>query len=85
MKFELIAQMRDGSRLGLDEPEFVGEGIETLADAAEAAKDALEYINADGIRAKYIDVYCDGSDRPYGYCGFVDDCGWHRDCDCYLD
>lgn len=84
MKFELIAQMIDGAREELSQPEFVGDGLETLAEAIEAAKDALEYINADGIRARYIDVYCDESDRPYGYCGFVDDCGWHRDCDLEL-
>ena len=30
----------------LDQPEFIGDGLDTLEKAREAAKDAIEYINA---------------------------------------
>ena len=86
MKFELIAQMLDGAREELSQPEFIGEGIETLSDAIDAAKDALEYINGEQLIAEYVDVYCDESHgTSNGHCGYVDDSGWHRDCDCDLD
>ena len=85
MKFELIAQMIDGARETLDQPEFIGEGIETLSDAVDAAKDALEYINGESLIAEYVDVYCDENHgASNGYCGYVDDAGWHCDCDCDL-
>lgn len=85
MKFELIAQMVNGARETLDQAEFVGEWIETLSDAIDAAKDALEYINGDGLQAEYIDIYCDENrGTSNGYCGYVDADGWHRDCDCDL-
>lgn len=85
MKFELIAQILDGARETLDQPEFIGEGIETLSDAIDAAKDALEYINSEQLIAEYIDVYCDENHgTSNGYCGYADNDGWHRDCDCEL-
>ena len=85
MKFELIAQMLDGARETLDQPEFIGEGIETLSDAIDAAKDALEYINSEQLIAEYIDVYCDENQgTSNGYCGYADNDGWHHDCDCEL-
>ena len=43
MKFELIAQMIDGAREELSQPEFIGDGIESIYDAISAAKKALEY------------------------------------------
>lgn len=86
MKFELIAQMIDGARGTLDQPEFIDEGIETLSDAINTAKDALEYINGESLIAEYVDVYCDENHgTSNGYCGYVDDDGWHRDCDCEID
>lgn len=48
MKGQIIAQMKDGHRETLDQPEFIGDGIDTL----EAAIDALEYTGAE-----FIDVY----------------------------
>lgn len=85
MKFELIAQMLDGRREELNQPEFVGEGLETLAEAIEAASGALEYINANALRVEFIDIYCDENRGcSNGYCGYVDACGWRRDCDCTI-
>lgn len=52
MKAQIIAQMKDGHRETLDQPEFVGDGIDTLEAALDAAIDALEYTGAE-----YIDVY----------------------------
>lgn len=86
MKFELIAQMINGARETLDQPEFIDEGIETLSDATDAAKDALEYINGEQLIAEYVDVYCaENHGTSNGYCGYMSDSGWHRDCDCDLD
>lgn len=83
MKFELVAQMIDGAREELSQPEFVGDELDTLAEAIEAARDAFEYLNAEALRVEGIDIYCDENRGcSNGYCGYFDDCGWHRDCDC---
>lgn len=86
MKFELIAQTLDGAREGLNQPEFIGDGINTLDDAISAAEDALEYLNGERLIASFIDIYCDeNNDSSNGYCGYVDEDGWHRDCDYGLE
>jgi len=85
MKFELIAQMIDGAREELSQSEFIGDGIENIYDAISTAKKALEYLNGEQLIARYIDIYCDGNIAvSNGYCGYVDDAGWHCDCDCDL-
>lgn len=86
MKFTMIAQMLDGRREELSEPEFVGEGLGSLADTVEAAKDALECLNGYDRQAEYVDIYCDENHGcSNGYCGFVDDSGWHLDSNCEID
>ena len=78
MEFRLIATTKNGGRECLSQSEFIGDGLVSLDDAVEAAKDAIEYA-AGGIRD--VDVYCDES----GYCGYVDaDRVWHMDGDCEL-
>jgi hypothetical protein len=79
MNYAMTAQLNNGSREELNQPEFVGEGIHTIADAIDAAKDAIEY--AEGS-IEYVDLYLD----DYGYIGYVDGCGkFVRDCDCDID
>ena len=83
MKFELIATTKNGGRENLSQSEFVGDGLVSMGDAVEAAKDAIEY--ADGEISE-VDVYCDENQgRSNGWCGYVDaDRVWHMDEDCEL-
>lgn len=77
--YTMTAQLNNGNREELDQPEFVGEGIHTHADAIDAAKDTIEY--AEGS-IEYVDLYLNG----YGYIGYVNTCGkFIRDCDCDID
>ena len=79
MNFSMTAQMVNGNREELSQSEFVGEGLHTLADTIEAAKDAMEY--AEGS-IDYVDLYEDAC----GYIGYVNDSGkFIRDCDCTVD
>lgn len=81
MKFELIAELRNGARISLDSPEFVGSGLTSLPEAVDAARDAFDY-----TEAEHIDIYCDGNvGVSNGWCGYLDDCGWHKDADCTID
>lgn len=81
MKFELIANLGNGGREELNAPEFIGDGIGTLAEAVEAAKDALDYTGAEEI-----DIYCDeNTGTSNGYCGYVsNDRAFHLDADCTI-
>lgn len=48
--FKLIAWLHHDNSWrmeALDQPEFIGEGLDTLETAREAAKDAIAYINDD--------------------------------------
>lgn len=86
MKIELIAQTIDGAREELNQPEFIGEGIETIDDAISAAEDAIKYVNGERLIVSHIDIYCDeNAASSNGYCGYVDEDGWHRDCDYDLE
>ena len=79
MNYTMTAQLNNGAREELNQFEFVGEGIHTIADAIDAATDAIEYT---GGKIEYVDLYLDG----YGYIGYVNDCGkFFRDCDCDID
>ena len=79
MNFSMTAELNNGIRTQLSQSEFVGEGIHTLADAIDAAMDAIEYSEGE---IEYVDLYLD----DYGYIGYVNDCGkFVRDCDCDVD
>ena len=55
--FKLVAWIhkngKNWRREALDQPEFIGEGLDTLETAREAAEDAIAYINAEN------EDYCD--------------------------
>lgn len=81
MEFTLTAVKYDGNLEELTQPEFVGDGLKSLEDAIEAAKDAFEYAfeYSDGI--KEVNVFADGV-----YVGYVNNSyKFIRDCDCELD
>ena len=42
-EYSIAAVLKDGNVVDLYKPEFVGDGLETLDDAIDAARDAMEY------------------------------------------
>ena len=55
-EYSMCAVLNDGNIIGLDQPEFVGDGIKTLDDAIKAARDAMEY----NSKIVEVRVYCNG-------------------------
>ena len=72
MMYTMAAILQDGALIGLDQPEFVGEGLSTLADAIDAARDAMDYDS--GIVS--VRVYR-GKGYFADYVGTYDAGGWH--------
>ena len=73
MMYTMAAILKDGGFIGLDQPEFVGDGLKTLDDAIGAARDAMDYDS--GIAA--VRVYR-GEGYFSDYVGTYDAGGWHE-------
>ena len=56
VEYSMCAVLNDGNIIGLDQPEFVGDGLKTLDDAIKAASDAMEY----NSKIVEVRIYCDG-------------------------
>ncbi len=68
--YQLTAILENGDLIDLVEAEFIGEGIESLEDAIDAAQTALDY---DGEP-----VSCVRIDSEDGFEGILDREGFHK-------
>lgn len=69
--YQLTAIMANGNQIDLVEAEFIGDGIDSLEDAIDAAQTALDY---DGEPVSSVRI-----DSENGYEGTLDREGFHRD------
>lgn len=69
--FQLTAILENGNQIDLVECEFIGDGIDSLDDAIDAAQTALDY---DGELVAFVRI-----DSENGYEGTLDRSGFHRD------
>lgn len=72
MMYSIAAVHNDGTIIGLDQPEFVGDGLRTLDDAIDAARDAMDYSR----KIVAVRVYS-GEGYFAAYVGTYDAGGWH--------
>lgn len=69
--YQLTAIMANGNQIDLVEAEFIGDGIDSLEDAIDAAQTALDY---DGEPVASVRI-----DSENSYEGTLDREGFHRD------
>lgn len=75
--FTIVAILHNGTRITLDQPEFIGGGLESLEEAIAAANDAIE-ARPQIECVEVIDTITPSSNRT---CGLVTKCGFLRDAD----
>lgn len=77
--FTLIAILHNGTRITLDQPEFIGGGLESLEEAVAAANDAIEARpQIECVEIEIIDTITLSSNRS---CGLATRRGFLRDTD----
>ena len=72
MMYSMAAILNDGALVDLYQPEFIGDGLNALDDAIEAASDAMDYDS----KIVAVRVYR-GEGYFADYVGTYDAAGWH--------
>ena len=72
MMYSMAAILNDGALVDLDQPEFIGDGLNAIDDAIEAASDAMDYDS----KIVAVRVYR-GEGYLSDYVGTYDAGGWH--------